>query len=123
MRLEICLAKVFLDALVASAVLTPAATASMYFLDAWKHDGEDKYHINNYNLYLEAGAVRGLGVHVCEGGGQHGVAPGVEGLLERGLGSAAGGAGGGAAQTWCYIIIITSDIFLINVLMFSPPLQ
>merc|ERR1719326_2208242 len=48
---------------------------------------------------LEAGAVRGLGVHVGEGGGQHGVAPGVEGLLERGLGSAAGGAGGGAAQT------------------------
>ena len=102
MRLEICLAKVFLDALVASAVLTPAATASMYFLDAWKHDSEDKYCYFYYNLYLEAGAVRGLGVHVCESGGQHGVAPGVEGLLERGLGSAAGGARGGAAQTWCY---------------------
>ena len=116
------MAKVFLDALVASAVLTPAATASMYFLEACKHDGEDKCHINNA-IYLEAGAVRGLGVHVSEGGGQHGVAPGVEGLLERGLGSAAGGAGGGAAQTWCYIIIITSDIFLIVVLMFSPPLQ
>ena len=53
------------------------------------------------SIYLEAGAVRGLGVHVGEGGGQHGVAPGVEGLLERGLGSAAGGAGGGAAQAWC----------------------
>ena len=39
-RLVICLAKVFLDALVASAVLTPAATASMYFLDAWKQDGK-----------------------------------------------------------------------------------
>ena len=102
MRLEICLAKVFLDAFVASAVLTPAATASMYFLDAWKHDSEDKCHINNRNLYLEAGAVRGLSVHVGKGGGQHGVAPGVEGLLERGLGSAAGGARGGAAQTWCY---------------------
>ena len=72
----------------------------MYFLEAWKHDGEYKYHINNHNLYLEAGAVRGLGVHVGKGGGQHGVAPGVEGLLERGLGSAAGGAGGGAAQAW-----------------------
>ena len=117
------MAKVFLDALVASAVLTPAATASMYFLDAWKHDGEDKYHINNYAIYLEAGAVRGLGVHVGKGGGQHGVAPGVEGLLERGLGSAAGGAGGGAAQAWCYIIIITLEMFLISVLMSSPPLQ
>ena len=52
------------------------------------------------SIYLEAGAVRGLGVHVGEGGGQHGVAPGVEGLLERGLGSAAGGAGGSAAQAW-----------------------
>ena len=75
------------------------------------------------SIYLEASAVRGLGVHVGESGGQHGVAPGVEGLLERGLGSAAGGAGGGAAQAWCYNIIITSDIFLINVLMSSPPLQ
>merc|ERR1719326_2390175 len=54
---------------------------------------------------LEAGAVRGLGVHVGEGGGQHGVAPGVEGLLERGLGSAAGGAGGGAAQASSPVVV------------------